>query len=167
LSSRGSTQGSTVLSDEGWGLREWRVVGFTSFPRHVAMHPVAIAQRVLCRFALAACSTDCTTGMVTPTPARVARRAVLAAANAHGRFAGHIRVRQVTYAFSMRTTHLFNRLKSSVVERRRACLSGHSLKIPYYMEGNPDNDPCRDDGGAWGSIFTDGAEKGEETWAQP
>jgi hypothetical protein len=63
-------------------------------PRHVAVRTVSIAQRFLCRFARAAFSKDCTTGMVTPTPARVAWRAVLDDANAQGRFAGRIRVRQ-------------------------------------------------------------------------
>jgi hypothetical protein len=70
------------------------VAGSTSFPQHGAVRTVAIAQRVLCRFTPAAWSTDCTTGMVTPARARVAWRPMLAAANAHGRFAGRLRVRQ-------------------------------------------------------------------------
>ncbi len=94
MSSRGSTPGPTGLIEEGQYLRGWRVVGSTSFPQHVAVRTVAIAQRVLCGFTPAAWSTDCTTGMATPTPARVAWRAMLAAANAHGRFAGRLHVRQ-------------------------------------------------------------------------
>jgi hypothetical protein len=72
----------------------WRVVGCTSFPRHVVVRAVSIAQRFVGRFASATFSKGCTTGMVTPTPARVAGRAVLDDANAHGRFTGQIRVRQ-------------------------------------------------------------------------
>jgi hypothetical protein len=91
---RGSTPGPTGLLEEGEYLRGARVVGCTSFPRPVAVRPVAIGQRCLWRFTPAAWSTDGTTGMVTPAPARVAWQAMLAAANAHGRFAGRLRVRR-------------------------------------------------------------------------
>ena len=94
LSRRDSPSCLTVFIAEDWCLRGLRVGGCTSFPRHVAVRPVSIAQRVLCRFAPAGFSQDGTTAMVTPTPAQVAWRAVLDDANAHGRFAGRSRVRQ-------------------------------------------------------------------------
>jgi hypothetical protein len=94
VSGRSSTPGPTGLIEKGYYLRGWRVVGCTSFPQHGVVCTVAIAQRFVCRFAPAAFSKGCTTGRVTPTPARVAWRAVLDDANAYGRFAGHLRVRQ-------------------------------------------------------------------------
>jgi hypothetical protein len=36
-------------------------------------------------------------------------------------------------------------------------------KNSLIYQGNPDNDPCRDYGGAMGSVFKEDVDKGEES----
>jgi hypothetical protein len=40
-------------------------------------------------------------------------------------------------------------------------------KNSLIYQGNPDNDPCRDYGGAMGSVFKEDVDKGEESCPQP
>jgi hypothetical protein len=143
LSRRVRTSCPTVFIAEDWCLRGRRVVGFTSFPRHVAVRTVSIAQRFLCRFAPAGFSQDCTTEMVTPTPARVAWRAVLDGANAHGRFAGRSRVRQA----DMRVIRLL------------AVINYGCGRCPQGDQASGERDvPCPERGGpsvsSWAGLWT-------------